>query len=295
MTEARRLRALARRPGALMGAFLFLCLLCALVFAPILAPYSPIEANPLDSLQAPSSQHLLGTDVSGMDIFSRVLFATRINLTISIGAVILAFCAGVPIGLLTGYYRGPVSSLVMRLFDFIQAFPVFVLGLALVSVLGQEVWNVAIVLAVLFTPMFARLIRAEVLSLRERPFISAARCNGATDLKIIFHHILPNALTASTVQISISIGMAILLTAGLSFIGAGVRAPTPEWGLMVSDGAQQMILGVWWVSLFPGLAIVLAVLCFALLGDEVKAFTEPVSNHRSAQPQELGQGKVLSP
>jgi peptide/nickel transport system permease protein len=294
MSGSRRLRALARRPGTLLGAFLFLGLLFAVVFAPVLAPYSPIEANPLDTLQAPSWRHLLGTDVSGMDIFSRVLYATRINLVISIGAVALAFCVGVPIGLVIGYYRGPISSLVMRLFDFIQAFPVFVLGLALVSVLGQEVWNVAIVLAVLFTPMFARLIRAEVLSLRERPFISAARCNGATDWKIIFHHILPNALTASTVQISISIGMAILLTAGLSFIGAGVRAPTPEWGLMVSDGAQQMILGVWWVSLFPGLAIVLAVLCFALLGDEVKAFTEPASNHRSVPPHDLVQGKILS-
>jgi peptide/nickel transport system permease protein len=149
--------------------------------------------------------------------------------------------------------------------------------LAFTSVLGQEIWIVAIVLAVLFTPMFARLIRAEVLSLRERPFISAARCNGATDRVILFRHLLPNALTASTTQISINIGMAILLTAGLSFIGAGVRTPTPEWGLMVSDGAQQMILGVWWVSLFPGLAIVLSVLCFALLGDELKLFLDPRS------------------
>jgi peptide/nickel transport system permease protein len=134
---------------------------------------------------------------------------------------------------------------------------------------------VAIVLAALFIPMFARLIRAEVLSLRERPFISAARCSGATDLSIMFRHILPNALTPVIVQVSISIGMAILLTAGLSFIGAGVRMPTPEWGLMVSTGAQQMILGVWWVALFPGLAIVLSVLSFALLGDVARAVTDP--------------------
>jgi peptide/nickel transport system permease protein len=277
MKPVEYLNKIVKRPALLIGLLLLLVQLAAILFGPLMTPYSPVEANPLETLQPPSLQHPLGTDVSGMDIFSRIVYATRINLIISIGAVGIAFLVGVPIGLFIGYYRGPVSGLIMRIFDFIQAFPVFVLGLALVSVLGQEIWNVAIVLAVLFTPMFARLIRAEVLSLRERPFVSAARCNGATDRVILFKHLLPNALTASSVQISISIGMAILLTAGLSFIGAGVRTPTPEWGLMVSDGAQQMILGVWWVSLFPGLAIVLSVLCFALLGDQLKTFFDPHS------------------
>ncbi|GLS44258.1 ABC transporter permease [Methylobacterium brachythecii] len=247
----------------------------AIALAPYIAPYSPIDADPLSSLQPPSVAHWFGTDVSGMDILSRVIYATRINLLISVSSVIAAFIVGVPVGLLIGYYRNIFSNLIMRVFDFIQSFPVFVLGMALVSVLGQEVWNVAIVLGVLFIPMFARLIRAEVLSLRERPFISAARCSGASDLSIMFRHILPNALTPVIVQVSISIGMAILLTAGLSFIGAGVRMPTPEWGLMVGNGAQQMILGVWWVALFPGLAIVFSVLCFALLGDFAQAVTDP--------------------
>jgi peptide/nickel transport system permease protein len=156
-------------------------------------------------------------------------------------------------------------------FEFIQSFPAFVLGMALVSVLGQNIFNVTIVLAALFVPMFARVLRAEVLSLRERPFIGAARCSGATDFGIMFRHVLPNAMTPAIVQVSIAIGMAILLTAGLSFIGAGVRVPTPEWGLMVATGAQQMILGVWWVVLFPGCAIVLSVLGFALLGDAIQA------------------------
>ncbi|GJD54021.1 Glutathione transport system permease protein GsiD [Methylobacterium crusticola] len=261
--------------AAAIGLLLLVLQIVAIVFAPAIAPYSPVDADPLNSLQPPSTAHWFGTDVSGMDIFSRVVFATRINLLISIVAVAGAFAIGVPIGLVIGFYKNPLSSLVMRAFDFIQSFPVFVLGMALVSVLGQEVWNVAIVLAVLFIPMFARLIRAEVLSLRERPFISAARCSGATDLSIMFRHILPNALTPVIVQVSISIGMAILLTAGLSFIGAGVRMPTPEWGLMVSTGAQLMILGVWWVALFPGLAIVFSVLCFALLGDYARAVTDP--------------------
>lgn len=269
-----------RRPAAIFGISLLALQVISLVFAPMLATYSPTEADPLASLLPPSWEHFLGTDVSGMDIFSRILYATRINLLISISAVAVAFAIGVPIGLLIGYYKGIVSSLAMRVFDFLQSFPVFVLGMALVSVMGQEIWNVSIVLAILFIPMFARLIRAEVLSLRERPFISAARCGGANDLSIMFKHILPNALTPAIVQISISVGMAILLTAGLSFVGAGVRMPTPEWGLMVSSGAQQMILGIWWVSLFPGLAIVISVLCFALLGDLAKDLFDPTGRAR---------------
>ncbi|WP_213957997.1 MULTISPECIES: ABC transporter permease [unclassified Variovorax] len=263
--------------GMSIGLVLLLIQVVAIVFAPWIAPYSPVTADPMNSLQPPSWQHLFGTDVSGMDIFSRVVFATRINLLISVTAVAIAFALGVPIGLAIGYYRGWASSLAMRIFDFVQSFPVFVLGMVLVSVMGQEIWNVAIVLAVLFTPVFARLIRAEVLSLRERPFIAAARCSGATDVDIMFRHILPNALTPAIVQISISIGMAILLTAGLSFVGAGVRMPVPEWGLMVSNGAQQMILGIWWIALFPGLAIVFSVLTFALLGDSAKQKFDPQS------------------
>ncbi len=264
-----------RRPAATLGAALLLLQVIAIVFAGMLAPYSPTMADPLHSLEPPSWHHPLGTDVSGMDVLSRIIFATRINLLVSITAVAAAFLIGVPVGLLIGFYRTIASTLVMRLFDFIQSFPVFVLGMALVSVLGQEIWNVALVLAILFVPVFARLVRAEVLSLRERPFISAARGSGAGDISVMFRHILPNAMTPALVQLSISIGMAILLTAGLSFIGAGVRMPTPEWGLMVSSGAQQLILGVWWVSLFPGIAIVLAVLCFALLGDQLRIFLDP--------------------
>ncbi|WP_207003598.1 ABC transporter permease [Trinickia mobilis] len=270
------------RGGRLSATLIFGLSLLALqvvliVFAPLIAPHSPVNADPTNTLRPPSWHYWFGTDVSGMDILSRVIYATRINLLISVTAVVTAFVVGVPIGLLIGFYKNLLSTLVMRIFDFIQSFPVFVLGMALVSVMGQEIWNVAIVLAVLFIPMFARQIRAEVLSLRDRPFISAARCSGATDLTIMFRHILPNAMTPAIVQVSISIGMAILLTAGLSFVGAGVRMPTPEWGLMVANGAQQMILGVWWAALFPGLAIIISVLTFAILGDAVKRLAEPTS------------------
>jgi len=269
------LQTITRRPGLVFGLLLLAVQIMAILFAPYLTWYSPVDADPVRSLLPPSANHWLGTDVSGMDIYSRIVYATRINLLISIVAVAVAFGIGVPIGLLIGFYRGAVSSLIMRGFDFIQSFPVFVIGMALVSVMGQEIWNVVFVLGILFVPIFARLIRGEVLSLRERPFISAARCSGASDLSIMFRHILPNALTPAIVQVSISVGMAILLTAGLSFVGAGVRMPTPEWGVMVSIGAQQMILGYWWVALFPGLAIVLSVLSFALVGDALREIADP--------------------
>lgn len=274
------LRALLRRPGAVVGLFLMALQIIAIVFAPEIAPFNPVEANPALSLHAPSVVHWFGTDVSGMDIFSRVVFATRINLLIGVVSVAVAFVVGVPLGLLIGFYRGRLSTLAMRAFDFMQSFPVFVMGMAMVAVMGQEIQNVAFVLAILFVPVFARLIRGEVLSLRDRPFIAAARCSGAKDLSIMFRHILPNALNPAIVQISISIGMAILLTAGLSFIGAGVRVPTPEWGVMVSLGSRQLVLGVWWVALFPGLAIVLSVLSFALVGDALRDVTDPTLKGR---------------
>jgi peptide/nickel transport system permease protein len=268
------------RPGALIGGALLLLQVASILFAPWITHFSPTAADPGVSLQPPSWSHLLGTDESGMDVFARVVYATRIDLLIAMAAVVPSLLVGVTLGVLIGFYRGPLPNLTMRVFDFIQSFPVFVLGMALVSVLGQEIWNVAIVLVTLFIPMFARVLRAEVLSLRERPFISAARCSGATDFGIMFRHILPNAMTPAFVQVSIAIGMAILLTSGLSFIGAGVRTPTPEWGLMVATGAPQMILGVWWVALFPGCAIVLSVLSFGLLGDAIQAYAIPHPDRR---------------
>jgi peptide/nickel transport system permease protein len=277
----RRLLFILHRPAALFGLLLMVLQIVLILFAPLLMPFDPMQADPLASLQAPSAVHWFGTDINGMDVLSRVIYATRINLLISVVSVFIAFVVGVPLGLLIGYYRNPFSHFAMRVFDFIQSFPIFVLGMALVSVTGQEIWNVAIVLAVLFIPVFARLIRAEVLSLRDRPFVAAARCSGAGDRHIMFSHLLPNAMLPAMIQVSISIGMAILLTAGLSFVGAGVRMPTPEWGLMVAGGAQQMILGVWWVSLFPGVAIVFSVLSFALLGDAIRDWLDPHKVRRS--------------
>lgn len=277
MTARSLALSLATRPGAATGLLLLLLQVVAILFAPHIASFSPVDADPLSATLSPGRVHWFGTDELGLDVFSRVVFATRINLLISFAAVGASLAIGVPAGLLIGYYKGFLNTALLRIFDFLQSFPIFVLGLALVAVLGQEIWSVviALALALLFVPMFGRLVRAEVLSLRERPFIAAARCAGANDLEIMFTHILPNAITPVIVQVSVAIGMAILLTAGLSFIGAGVRMPLPEWGLMVSNGAQQMILGVWWISFFPGLAIVVSVLSFALLADAVRDLTDP--------------------
>jgi peptide/nickel transport system permease protein len=269
------LLSLVKRPGALIGLLLVVVQVVAIVFAPQIAPFPPEAADPMVATLPPDAAHWFGTDELGMDVFSRVVFATRVNLLISFAAVGVSLAIGVPAGLLIGYYKGFLSNVLLRIFDFLQSFPIFVLGMALVAVLGQEIWSVVIVLTLLFVPMFGRLVRAEVLSLRERPFIAAARCAGANDFGVMFRHILPNAITPVIVQVSIAIGMAILLTAGLSFIGAGVRMPSPEWGLMVSNGAQQMILGVWWIALFPGLAIVFSVLSFALLADALRDLLDP--------------------
>lgn len=203
------LSSLVKRPGALIGLLLVVVQVVAIVFAPQIAPFPPETADPTVATLPPDAAHWFGTDELGMDVFSRVVFATRVNLLISFVAVGVSLAIGVPAGLLIGYYKGFLSNVLLRIFDFLQSFPIFVLGMALVAVLGQEIWSVVIVLTLLFVPMFGRLVRAEVLSLRERPFIAAARCAGANDFGVMFRHILPNAITPVIVQVSIAIGMAI--------------------------------------------------------------------------------------
>src|ERR1700685_4645303 len=196
------LLSLVKRPGALIGLLLFAVQVVAIVFAPEIAPFPPEAADPMVATLPPDAAHWFGTDELGMDVFSRVVFATRVNLLISFAAVGVSLAVGVPAGLLIGYYKGFLSNVLLRIFDFLQSFPIFVLGMALVAVLGQEIWSVVIVLTLLFVPMFGRLVRAEVLSLRERPFIAAARCAGANDFGVMFRHILPNAITPVIVQVS---------------------------------------------------------------------------------------------
>lgn len=262
--------------GAQIGFAIIALMLVLVVFAPLLSGYDPREANPSEFLRPPSSRHIFGTDASGLDIYTRVIYAPRVDMVIAVVGVFLAVLIGCPLGVFVGYYpSGFVSALIMRAMDFIQSLPVFIMAMALVAALGQNIINVIYVLMLFNVPVFVRLMRSEAMSLREIEYIEAARCLGNSDLRIIFRHLLPNSLAPALVQLSVSIGAAVLLTAGLSFIGAGVRVPTPEWGLMIASGAQYMITGHWWIALFPGIAMSLAVLGFALVGNSLRDVLDP--------------------
>lgn len=245
------------------------------ILAPWIAPYDPQEANPLEVLQPPSRTHLMGTDDSGLDVFSRIIYAGRIDLTIAVTGVALGMLVGIPAGALVGYYRGIMPDLFMRLMEFLQSFPIFITAMALVAVTGNRIQNIIYVMAFLNLPIFVRLVRGEVLSLRGEEFVEAAVCSGNSKLRLVLRHVLPNSVSSSLVQASVSMGVAILLTAGLSFIGAGVQSPTPEWGVMMSSGARNMILGYWWVSLFPGIAIGIVVWSLAVIGDSLADLLDP--------------------
>jgi peptide/nickel transport system permease protein len=240
------------------------------VFGPLVTKYDPEHADPLHSLLAPSRAHWFGTNNYGADVFSRVMSAGRLDLLIGFVSVALAFCVGCPLGAAVGYSRTWWSGVVMRLLEFVQSFPIFVLALGFVAITGASVTNVMLVIGVLNVPIFARLVRAEVLRLRDSNFVEAARCVGNSDLRLIMRHLLPNAIGPALAQASVQIGWALLVTAGLAFVGAGVQPPTPEWGLEISEGAEYVLTGQWWISVFPGLALGLAVWSFALAGDNLR-------------------------
>ncbi|MGE0716466.1 MAG: ABC transporter permease [Alphaproteobacteria bacterium] len=252
------------------------------LFGPAIAPYPPETALPGQTLQPPSWAHPLGTDVSNMDILSRVISAPRIDLTIALVSTAIAFAGGVLLGVISGFFganRGVprlVSEGIMRGADIIQAFPVFIFALALVGFRGPGMENVIAALAFLNIPYFLRITRGAVLQVRERPFVEAQRCAGASELRIAFVHVMPNALTAPIANISPTIGFSILLTSGLSFVGAGVPVPTPEWGSMIAIGAPNMMTGQWWTALFPGVALGITILGYALVGDGLREYLDPV-------------------
>jgi peptide/nickel transport system permease protein len=216
-----------------------------------------------------------------MDVLSRLMWAPQIDLGIAVGSTAIAFTLGAPIGALAGYFggRGGIAGLLsaaaMRVMDVSLSFPVFIFALGLVGVLGPATTNVVIALAFVNTPVFVWLTRSAVLTRKESMFVDAARCSGNSELQIVFRHLVPNSLTPALTQISIVLGFGVLLTAGLSFVGAGVRDPTPEWGAMISLGSSSLVQGDWWPALFPGLALGSAVLGFSLLGDGLKAYLDP--------------------
>jgi peptide/nickel transport system permease protein len=254
---------------------LFVVLMLAALFGPSLVPYDPLASNTARALEAPSAQHWFGTDQLGRDIFSRVIVATRLDMTIAIASVVLVFLLGGLAGIAAGYFGGWMDKIVMRIADTIMAFPLFVLAMGIVAALGNSVTNIVMATAIVNFPLYARVARAEANIRREAGFVEAARLSGNGEFRIVFLQVLPNVIPIMVVQMSLTMGYAILNAAGLSFIGLGVRPPTPEWGIMVAEGAAFMVSGEWWIAFFPGLALMLAVFCFNLLGDGLRDIVDP--------------------
>ena len=245
------------------------------VVAPWIAPQDPLATNVAVALKPPSSIHWFGTDAVGRDVFSRVLIATRLDLSIAATAVALAFIVGAAAGTISGYFGGWIDAAIGRLTDTIMAFPLFVLAMGIVAAAGNTVANIVYATAIINIPTYIRVARAEVLVRRDVPFIQAARLVGNGPPRVLAFHLFPNVLPPLVVQASLNMSYAILNAAGLSFIGLGVRPPTPEWGIMVADGAAFIISGEWWVWLFPGLVLTGAVLAFNIAGDGLRDFFDP--------------------
>jgi peptide/nickel transport system permease protein len=287
----RRLAALWRRLSRFerVVSALFVAIVAIAVIGPWLAPYPTTLADPAQRLLPPGAAHWFGTDENGMDVFSRLIAAPRTDVTIALVATALSVLIGAPLGVLAGFFEGNrrrvaavAAEGLLRLTDVLQAFPVFILAMVLVAIRGTGAENVIIAVAFVNFPVFLRLVRSEVLSLRERLFAEAARAIGRSDLSLAFTHLLPNAIPTVVVQLSVTVGFAVLLTAGLSFVGAGVSPPTPELGAMIASGAKFMVLGQWWASLFPGIALGVIVFTFAIVGEILGRALEPVGSHGPA-------------
>ena len=245
------------------------------IFGPSLVPYDPIASNVSQALAPPSAAHLAGTDQLGRDAFSRLIVATRLDLAIAVSAVGISFVLGAVVGAFCGYAGGRLDRNVGRFVDVMMAFPLFVLAMAMVAALGNRVENIVIATAVINLPFYIRFARAEVNIRRNLGWVEAARASGESNTSVVLRFLLPNVLPAMAVQMSLNLGWAILNAAGLSFIGLGVKPPTPEWGIMVAEGARFISTGKWWLVAFPGLALMLAVLCFNLLGDGMRDILDP--------------------
>jgi peptide/nickel transport system permease protein len=254
---------------------LFMLIALAALIGPYVVPYDPLASDTAQALKAPSLAHWFGTDQIGRDVFSRVVVATRLDLVIALTSVALVFAMGGIAGIAAGYFGGWTDRIVSRLSDTIMAFPLFVLAMGIVAALGNTVTNIVIATAIINFPLYVRVARAEANVRREAGFVLAARLSGNGEIRILLMHILPNIMPIMMVQISLTMGYAILNAAGLSFIGLGVKPPTPEWGIMVAEGAGNIISGEWWTALFPGAALMLAVFCFNLLGDGLRDLVDP--------------------
>ncbi|WP_186393718.1 MULTISPECIES: ABC transporter permease [unclassified Pannonibacter] len=270
----RTLRALLRNPLTVVGLVIILTLLLTAAFAPWIAPYSPIEGQLTDRLLPPSAAHWMGTDELGRDIFSRVVHGARITLFIVLLVAIISAPLGLIIGAISGYFGGVADRIIMGLTDIFLSMPRLILALAFVAALGPGIENAVIAIAITAWPVYARLARAETLTIRKAEFIAAVRMQGASHGRIILRHILPLCMSSTIVRVTLDMAGIILTAAGLGFLGLGAQPPLPEWGAMISRG-RAFILDQWWVATMPGFAIVIVSLGFCLFGDGLRDVLDP--------------------
>jgi peptide/nickel transport system permease protein len=271
------LRVFLRDKLAVLGIAWVLLMLVVAIGAPVIAPYPEQgrgKSNLSERFEAPSAKHWFGTDNLGRDVLSRVIFGARIPLLISALVAGSVLIIGPFLGGLAGYYGGLLDETIMRITDIFLAFPALILAMAFVAILGPSLQNLALAIVITWWPWYTRLVRGQAVSLRQRPYVEAARTMGVRNGTIVLRHILPNALGPVIVAITLDLGTVILEVAGLSFLGLGVKPPTPEWGLMVSEGVEY-VLEAWWISIFPGIAIFLLVLAFNVIGDGLRDVLDP--------------------
>ncbi|HET6780583.1 MAG TPA: ABC transporter permease [bacterium] len=268
------LRRLRRSKSAALGGFILAALVVAAFAAPLLTPYEPLVMNPVDRLQPPNARHWLGTDVFGRDLLTRILFGSRISLQTGLISVTIAILIGVPLGLVSGFYGGLIDRSAMRVVDLMLTFPGILLALVLIAILGPDLFNAMLAVGISASPTFARVVRAAVLSSKEQTYVEAARAVGCTNARIMLRHILPNTVAPIIVLGTLGVAGAIIAAAALSYLGLGARPPQPEWGALLSEGRNYLRVA-WWMTTFPGLAIMTAVLSINLLGDGLRDALDP--------------------
>ena len=268
-------RRLSRNIMSLVAFGVIAAVALAAVAAPVIMPYDPDAPDAEHALEAPSHRHWLGTDLYGRDQLTRIVYAGRVDLLVALAATAIALSLGTVLGAVSGYRGGWLDQLLMRVIDTIQAFPSFILAMGIAAALGNSVTNIVIAIAITHVPIYGRLIRGEMLRIREMEYAEAARTVGNRQRRIIFHHLLPNCFPPVIVQATLAMGFAILTVAALSYIGLGIRPPTSEWGAMTAEGAGYIVSGEWWIFLFPGVAIMATVLSFNLVGDALRDVLDP--------------------
>jgi len=272
---------LHRHPRLALGGGLVALLVLVAIFAPLLTPYDPTLGDVLDGLQAPNGAHWLGTDDLGRDVMARVLFGARLSLSVALISVSIGLGLGVSVGLIAGYAGGAIDLLLMRLIDALLAFPALLLAISITAALGPQIQNAMIAIGVVSIPVYARLTRGQVLSLRERDYVTAARALGVSPTRIAVMHILPNLANVLIVQATLTTAFAILQEAVLSFLGLGAQPPAPSWGQDISYNQRYITNLLWWASVGPGMAIFLAVFAFNFLGDALRDWLDPQFRRRA--------------